>query len=109
MGRSRSGLKGHSVAVHITFPQELLRQVDAQAEREQRTRSELFREALRHYLEVQRRKALAAQRHRQLLRALEESAGRWQDEGSRDPHRLREALWQEDQKRLERHERREGA
>lgn len=98
------GLK--SVAVHITVPRELLKEVDEQAKQEQRTRSEILREAICHYLEEQRKKALEEQRLRWLLRALEESAGGWRAEahpelkGREDARRLREELWQGDQERL---------
>ena len=94
-----------SVAVHITIPEELLEEVDRQAGQERRNRSELTREALRHYLARQQRKALAKQ---QLLSALQESAGSWSDEAHpeltkrEDPQRLREALWEADQRKLER-------
>ena len=97
-----------SVAVHITIPEELLRKMDEQAEREHRNRSELLREAIRRYLEEQRRKALEEQRLQQLLRALEESAGSWKDKDHpelkepEDVRRLREELWEKDQERLER-------
>ena len=93
-----------SVAVHITIPEELLKEIDRQAEREHRNRSEILREAVRRYLEEQRRKALEEQRLQQLLRALEESAGSWKDkdhpelrdiEGVR---RLREEIGEGDQK-----------
>ncbi|HED03687.1 MAG TPA: ribbon-helix-helix protein, CopG family, partial [Candidatus Fraserbacteria bacterium] len=92
-----------SVAVHITIPEELLEEVDRQAEQERRNRSELTREALRRYLARQQQKALAKQ---QLLGALQESAGSWTDETHpelterEDPHRLREALWEADQRKL---------
>lgn len=93
-----------SVAIHITIPEELLREVDKQAEREQRNRSEILREAVRRYLEEQRRKALEEQRLQRLLRALEESAGSWKDKDHpelkepKDVRRLREELWEGDQK-----------
>jgi metal-responsive CopG/Arc/MetJ family transcriptional regulator len=38
----------------ISFPDEFLQQVDALAEAEQRTRSELVREALRQYIDARR-------------------------------------------------------
>lgn len=87
-----------SVAVHITIPEELLKEVDQQAERERRNRSEILREAIRCYLEEQRKKALEEQRLRRLLQALEESAGSWKDEAHpelktvEDARRLREEL-----------------
>jgi metal-responsive CopG/Arc/MetJ family transcriptional regulator len=96
-----------SVAVHITIPEELLKEVDKQAAREHRNRSEILREAIRLYLEEQQRKALEERRLQRLLRALEESAGSWKDEAHpefkspEDVHRLREELWERDQKRLQ--------
>jgi Arc/MetJ-type ribon-helix-helix transcriptional regulator len=96
-----------SVAVHITIPEELLKEVDKQAAREHRNRSEILREAIRLYLEERRRKALEERRLQRLLRALEESAGSWKDEAQpeckspADVHRLREELWERDQKRLQ--------
>jgi len=103
----KGGREMKSVAVHITIPEELLKEVDRQAEREHRNRSEILREAIRLYLEEQRRKALEEQRLQRLLRALEESAGSWKDEAHPelkdigDAHRLREELWERDQKRLQ--------
>jgi Arc/MetJ-type ribon-helix-helix transcriptional regulator len=103
----KGGREMKSVAVHITIPEELLKEVDRQAEREHRNRSEILREAIRLYLEEQRRKALEEQRLQRLLRALEESAGSWKDEAHPelkdigDAHRLREELWEKDQKRLQ--------
>lgn len=97
-----------SVAVHITVPEELLKEVDHQAEREHRNRSEVLREAIRRYLKEERKKALEEQRLKRLLRALEESAGSWTDEAHpelqdlKDARRLREELWEGDQERLER-------
>jgi Arc/MetJ-type ribon-helix-helix transcriptional regulator len=97
-----------SVAVHITVPEELLREVDKQAKREHRNRSELWREAMRQYLENQRRKVIEEQRLKHLLQALERSAGSWSDEAHpelkriEDARRLRERLWEADQRRLER-------
>jgi len=94
-----------SVAVHITIPEELLEEVDRQAGQERRNRSELTREALRHYLATQQQKALAQQH---LLSALQASAASWTAGAHpelverEDAHRLREALWEADQKKLER-------
>lgn len=96
-----------SIAVHITVPEGLLKEVDEQARREQRTRSEILREAIRHYLEWQRKKAMEEQRLQRLLQALEESAGSWGAEAHpelktiEDARRLRERLWAKDQERLE--------
>jgi len=96
-----------SLAIHITIPEEFLREVDEQAEREHRNRSEILREAIRRYLEEQSRKALEEQRLKRLLQALEESAGSWKDEihpevnELEDARCLREELWERDQKRLE--------
>ena len=95
-----------SVAIHITLPEALLREVDALAQREHRNRSEITREALRRYLEERRRRALEEEQRRRLLRALEETAGSWADEAHpelmkrEDARRLRERLWKLDQERL---------
>lgn len=96
-----------SVATHITIPEELLREMDEQAQREHRNRSEILREAIRRYLEEQRRKDLEEQRIRQVLQSLEESAGSWKDEVHPelrelgDVRSLREGFWRHDQKDLE--------
>lgn len=42
--------------VNMTIPEELLKEVDAVAQDEGRTRSELFREAVRRYVQEQHRK-----------------------------------------------------
>ena len=54
--------------------------MDEQAQREHRNRSELLREAIRLYLEEQRRKNIEEQRLKRLLQGLEESAGSWKDD-----------------------------
>ena len=96
-----------SVATHITIPEELLKEMDQQAQREHRNRSEILREAIRHYLEEQRRKDLEEQRIRRVLQGLEESAGSWKDElhpelrEFEDVRSLRKDLWKRDQKNLE--------
>lgn len=48
-----------ATVVNISLPQELLEEVDLLAQREKRTRSELFREAVRRYLEDKARLALS--------------------------------------------------
>lgn len=95
-----------SVSTHITFPEELLKEMDKQAQREHRNRSEILREAIRYYLKDQRRKDMEEQRIKQLFQGLEDSAGGWKDEahpelrGPGDARFLRERLWKQDQKRL---------
>jgi len=95
-----------SVATHITIPEELLKKMDEQAQREHRNRSEVLREAIRHYLEEQRRKDLEEQRLKRVLQGLEESAGIWKDEvhpelrDLGDVHSLRQKLWKHDQNDL---------
>ncbi len=93
-----------SVATHITIPEALLKEMDEQAQKEHRNRSELLREAIRLYLEEQRRKNIEEQRLKRLLQGLEESAGSWKDEAHPelrergDAARLRKDLWEHDQK-----------
>ena len=97
-----------SVATHITIPEELLKEMDEQAQREHRNRSEILREAIRRYLEAQRREDLQEQRIRRVLQGLEESAGSWKDEYHPalrelgDVRSLRKDLWVRDQDALER-------
>ncbi len=45
----------HTVTVNISFQDSLLAEIDAEAKRESRTRSELLREAARVYVQRQRR------------------------------------------------------
>ena len=45
----------HTVTVNISFQDSLLAEIDAEARRESRTRSELLREAARAYVQRQRR------------------------------------------------------
>lgn len=95
-----------SVATHITIPEALVKEIDEQAQKEHRNRSELLREAIRFYLKEQGRKNIAEQRMRQLFQSLEESAGSWKDEvhpelrEHGDAARLRKSLWEHDQERV---------
>jgi metal-responsive CopG/Arc/MetJ family transcriptional regulator len=89
------------------MPQELLAEIDRQAKQEHRNRSEILREAIRHYLKGQRQKNFEEQRLKRLVFTLQESAGSWTDETHpefrepQDTRRLREGLWKADQERLE--------
>lgn len=100
-----------SVATHITIPEALLKEMDEQAQREHRNRSEILREAIRLYLGEQRRKNIEEQRMKRLLQGLEESAGSWKDEAHPelrehgDAAQLRKDLWKQDQKGIAHHSR----
>lgn len=72
-----------SKVVNISLPEELLEEVDQMARREKRSRSELFREAVRRYIEEKLKLALAWERvDRQSFTALADSALRriWDNE-----------------------------
>ena len=72
-----------SKVVNISLPEELLEEVDQMAQREKRSRSELFREAVRRYIEEKMKLALAWERvDRQSFAALADSALRriWDNE-----------------------------
>ena len=96
-----------SVATHITIPEELLKEMDKQAQREHRNRSEILREAIRRYLEERNRKNLEEQRIGRVLQGLEESAGSWKDEVHPELRELgdfpslRKDLWKRDQNDLD--------
>ncbi len=72
-----------SKVVNISLPEELLEEVDQMAQREKRSRSELFREAVRRYIEEKMKLALAWERvDRQSFATLADSALRriWDNE-----------------------------
>jgi len=72
-----------SKVVNISLPEELLEEVDRLARREKRSRSELFREAVRRYIEEKMKLTLAwEQTDRQSFAALADSALRriWDNE-----------------------------
>lgn len=55
--------------VNITMPRDFLKQVDGEAKREHRSRSELIREALRAYLKTSKEEQAEVERKQKALRA----------------------------------------